>query len=103
MACAAGDETLLLFLEEDRMPANDAEIFAAMRALHEREITVTLNAFSAWCLVAQVQLALRHPENFGPATDTTLKTLPVLMREIAPDGGPLMDLYRMGFNPEHDL
>lgn len=64
-------------------------------------ISVTFSV--AVTLVAQLQLALRHPENKGPTTGivrTFIKSMIAAMEHSEPAIGPIL---RKGDNPEHDV
>lgn len=69
----------------------------------DTEIAVALNIPTALCLISQIQLAARHPDNNGPVrrvTEGFCRELQGIVCQLAPD---LEDIVEKGWNPEYDV
>jgi hypothetical protein len=64
-------------------------------------LTVELSPFEAWCLMATVQLACRHPEFNGPTRQIAEKTARRLQAMVATTP-PLQMLAERGWDPNYD-
>lgn len=85
--------------------ATEQEMKSALTefCLTGRAITLELKPSEAFVVMAQIQLALRHPENVGDARDVALFVVDRLIDEIAPvEGTALRELCEAGFDPAYD-
>lgn len=73
--------------------------------LHDEgwKITVTWDIDCLMILIAQLQLALRHPQNVGPSAQVTRSVLQKLIDELPVDSLALRELANKGNDPKHDL
>lgn len=65
--------------------------------------TIDFDLVTAVCIVAQLQLASRHPKNTGPSRDVAeefARTLQAHIAEVAPENAAIME---MGWNPDFDV
>jgi hypothetical protein len=85
---------------------SDAQAFSralqALSARYPEGIGVHLDVMRWWCILVQLQLALRHPANTGPAAG--------MVREVVEDLGallaaeePLKTLFEKGWHEAYDL
>lgn len=77
-----------------------------LRAFCEKHpiINVEIDAASICVLIAQLQLALRHPSNCGYGSQIASAFCHSLLHTIeAEGGGTLADLLREGFDPSKDV
>lgn len=63
-------------------------------------VTVEISAFHAFCLIAQVQLASRHPENDGPPLDHAI-VFARRLEEMLPDDA--VKVLALGWDPANDV
>ncbi|MFN6442123.1 MAG: hypothetical protein RMY35_035390, partial [Nostoc sp. DedSLP01] len=68
---------------------------------NEPTIRLAISPLMVWQIICQLQLALRHPENTGIASEETRRFVDTLVDEI-PLSNSLKELFSMGWNPEHD-
>lgn len=77
--------------------------YRAMYSLrHARPIVVELSPTLANLLVAELQLALRHPQNNGVTADlieTFARSLSEKLYELRPE---LREVLELGWDPEYD-
>ncbi len=80
-------------------------VTAESQTLHDEswKMTMTLDIDCLMALIASLQLALRHPKNTGPTSQTVKGIIEKLIDELPVDCLALRELARMGFNPKHDL
>lgn len=83
----------------------EQELQAAFRAeFAERQnetITVEMSIGQAWCLLCQVQLASRHPNNNGPTLGIAADAIADICRAM--NFGPAMrEVANRGWQSEHD-
>jgi hypothetical protein len=72
-----------------------------MRALEDAPpITLLLTAMQAWCLLSQLQLALRHPQNTGPIATLARQVARTLQAAVAPPGSALYELAERAWQGE---
>lgn len=88
------------------MSAAQVDEFAAaierLQALHGH--FVWQGAFADLAIiVAQVQLALRHPNNKGYSAERARKVLEAWIETVALSEPALAKYLRMGFDPKHDV
>lgn len=65
--------------------------------------TVDFDLVTAVCVIAQLQLASRHPKNNGPSRELAevfARTLQQKIAEVAPENAAIME---MGWNPDFDI
>ena len=62
-------------------------------------IGTMLDPFAALCVIGQLQLAARHPENSGPALEEGVKFAAQLAESLPESAQALVEL---GWNPEND-
>lgn len=84
----------------------DAELFrdfsADFRALRERpDLRIELRATAAWVVMAQLQLALRHPDNVGEGAAIARRFAHELQRAVA-NTPALRIVAEQGWEPEED-
>lgn len=68
----------------------------------EPPIHLEVNRLSAWMLMAQLQLALRHPENDGPCADAARDFAVSLQKAVAMTP-TLRAVAERGWDPNYDL
>ena len=71
--------------------------------LNQRIGPVEIDVTTAICLIAQLQLATRHPENIGPSRQVAEAFARVLQQqvvEVAPEAAAILE---MGWNPDFDI
>ena len=76
---------------------------AFMEALAElanstREISITMTAFDAFCVLAHIQLAARHPGNNGPTCRIATKVAREIQDRLGPEGSDLGRLIERGWH-----
>jgi hypothetical protein len=82
--------------------ADEAEVAAALEYLSRREpLQISIQPMMAWALLAQLQLACRHPRNQGPTRRMVERFARQLQGLIAPEG-VLARLAERGWKPEYD-
>lgn len=54
-------------------------------------------------ILAQVQLALRHPGNVGYASKRAHEIIESWIKTLEASEPGIGEIFRMGFNPEHDV
>ncbi len=64
-------------------------------------VLIELSAVNAWQLMSQLQLALRHPLNKGPAAKFSLNLAKQLQGQLAITE-TLKEVAEMGWHPEFD-
>ena len=74
--------------------------FAALTKQTQRLI-LSMTPIEAWCLLCQVQLACRHPENTGPTRDIAIRIARQIQRQIA-HAGALAIVAEQGWNEENN-
>ena len=77
----------------------------AMRQALQRmaPVTLILPPAEAFALLANLQLALRHPGNAGRAREVAEQTARGIQARIAPPGSPLAEVAEMGWREECDV
>ncbi len=68
---------------------------------NEPEIDIKISPLSAWCLIAQLQLALRHPENTGLVAQHARDVATALQSRIPLSEG-MRSIMDMGWSKEYD-
>jgi hypothetical protein len=76
----------------NRFRAELAELLA-----DTRPVTVRLSAIQAWGVLANLQLALRHPENSGPTGEWARQVALALQEIVAPPGTARRELAEAGW------
>lgn len=66
-------------------------------------IKIHLDPITAFQIVAQMQLALRHPENRDATAETAKRFLILLQNELAKHVPEVTEVIAMGWHPEFDL
>jgi hypothetical protein len=72
-------------------------------ASNEHVATVDFDLVTAICVIAQLQLAARHPKNIGPSREVAevfARSLQQKIIEVAPENAAIME---MGWNPDFDI
>lgn len=82
---------------------DEQKYLAAIAALQDREIDVTLPALSAWMAVSAIQLATRHPEFPASILPYVVQVAQILVCTLDPEEGALTELAMMGWDPGHDV
>jgi hypothetical protein len=67
----------------------------------KRKIVIELSRLQAWVLMAQLQLALRHPMNRNASSKIARELARQLQDQVAPSGA-LAELAEKGWRPEED-
>lgn len=75
---------------------------AELEALKDRPFRLETDAITAWSLMSQLQLALRHPKNTGPTADMARKTAQKIIDILAPPGTALRQVAEMGWDKKYD-
>lgn len=79
------------------------EKYPDLSAYKDIEVFVAINIPTALCLISQIQLATRHPDNNGPVrgiAERFCRELQAIVCNLAPD---LADIIEKGWNPEYDV
>ena len=63
-------------------------------------ISVEVDAFVAFCLVGQLQIAARHPGNCGPSLGLAARVAAALSDKLPESAQAVI---RAGWNPENDV
>jgi len=84
-------------------PRFESAFVELVTELYDRKLTVELTLPVAVMLVAQVQLALRHPDNTGASVGFVRRFLDDLIDQIAAGDETLLTGLRAGFDPAHDV
>lgn len=66
-----------------------------------QRLVISMTPIEAWCLLCQVQLACRHPENTGPTRDIAIKIARQFQQRIA-SSGALAIVAERGWHKEFD-
>ena len=61
-----------------------------------------MSTSETWCVLGQLQLALRHPANNGPSAKTAKRIAEQLQRAIAP-GGVMKFIADRGWDTKFDV
>jgi hypothetical protein len=72
-------------------------------ALVEQEVQLNMEAATAWIIMSQLQLALRHPQNVGPTTQIIRQVIDEIIGKVCPAGSALFELAQMGFDSKYDV
>ena len=86
--------------EEQELTAAFEKEFAALRA-HQDTVTVEMSMIQAWCLLAQVQLASRHPQNNGFTLEIAAEAMAHICKAM-PFGPAMRRVANLGWSSEHD-
>lgn len=82
---------------------SDMDRFAAeFRALKGRPFILETDVVTAWIIIGQVQLALRHPKNTGPTAEIARRAIEHMIQVVAPEGTVLRDVAEKGWNSDYD-
>lgn len=73
-----------------------------LEALKDQPFILQTDAVTAWSLMSQLQLALRHPKNTGPTADMARKTARKIIDTLAPPGTALREVAEMGWDRKYD-
>lgn len=65
-------------------------------------LSLELSALQAFTLLGQIQVALRHPDNVGPAAKIG-RELAECLQAALPKGGAIAEVARLGWDPQADL
>jgi hypothetical protein len=66
-----------------------------------QRLVLSMTPLGAWCLLCQVQLACRHPENTGPTRDIAVRIARQFQQRIAGQGA-LAIVAERGWHKEFD-
>ncbi len=83
------------------LPA-ESDFFREMVAVVDREFTLSLSFPEAFCLLGQVQLALRHPGNRGLAADLATRIARQIQEQISVSPA-ISVVAEAGWHPESDV
>lgn len=83
----------------DDIYARFREEFAGME--QHPGIVLDLSGYQAWCLLGQIQLACRHPENVGPSRQIVEGLARTIEAEVATTPA-LQEVARRGWLAEYD-
>jgi hypothetical protein len=78
------------------------QLVAEVNAIRDKRVTLDLGVAEAWILLAQLQLALRHPQNCGASAQFAIQVAEILAAQVAATPG-LRAIYEAGWNPENDV
>lgn len=67
----------------------------------EQVVEVVMDTPTAWTILGQLQLALRHPMNTGPSAERTRRLALEVQAKIAPSGARKA-LADLGWDPRYD-
>lgn len=84
-------------------PSDWDDMGEKLKALAGQHIPVYLDPFFCFVLIAQLQLALRHPANTGPAADLTSRFAHHLIDRLAEVLPETREIALKGFDPAFDL
>ncbi len=62
---------------------------------------IHLSGYQAWCLLSQIQLACRHPDNDGPTRQIAEGIAHVIEQSVATTPA-LQEVARRGWDPAYD-
>lgn len=79
---------------------DDARLLAHITQLDN--MPLTLQPLTALMLLGTIQLALRHPENKGPSSETMRALCEMLISFLADENPHIETLLRRGFDPDYD-
>jgi hypothetical protein len=83
----------------DKQKLVDASAEEMLKHRHQK-ILLNISLPDALILVAQLQLAIRHPEN--PAAGTTRAYCESIINQVERISKDLADFLRLGFDPAYD-
>jgi hypothetical protein len=69
--------------------------------LKQQPVILQLGGWEAWALLAQIQLACRHPENNGPTRQVAEQIARQIQAAVATTPA-LAAMAEMGWNPRYD-
>lgn len=93
MSKVAEQECLVQRIREERERLGD-----------EFQLPVLLDLDSALCLVGNLQLALRHPENTGPSAAVARRAIDGIIERAREAGySAHAELMKLGDDPRHDV
>lgn len=75
---------------------------AEFQALEGRPFLLETDAVTAWAIMAQIQLALRHPQNKGGTAKIARKVAKDIIDTLAPPGTALREVADRGWDPKYD-
>lgn len=67
------------------------------------DVSLRLSAMDAWLVLANLQLALRHPGNQGAAREMCATLALRIQNLIAPPGSALARMAQAGWDPAEDV
>lgn len=70
--------------------------------LQQERWSLELDTAILWCLIASLQIALRHPHNTGPVAQITRQILDELI-DMLPAGSAMHQVAQAGNDPGQDL
>ncbi len=83
-------------------PVFKAQVTEELTALNGVPFVFATDALSAWAVMCQLQLALRHPENTGETSKTARDIAQGIIEQIAPEGTALRQLAEAGWDEKYD-
>lgn len=82
---------------------DEGKVFAAFDDLADApDVTLVLSQPILWVVLAQLQLALRHPKNTNVTADLARDFALRIQAIVAPPGSPLGDLAEAGWHGDGD-
>src|SRR5215471_4244255 len=89
----------------ERFMREAAELPAVMMVLTpigREEDAMALSPAAVWVLIANLQLAMRHPNNDGPGRMKVEWLLEWIRMVTIPPGTAMEEVFRRGFDPAYD-
>lgn len=85
---------------------DDSELMKRFTAecaeIKDQPFILETDIITAWALLAQIQLALRHPKNTGSASKIAVKIAHEIIDKVAPPGTARREVAEMGWNKQYD-
>jgi hypothetical protein len=72
------------------------------KALKGKPFILETTALHAWLIMAQLQLALRHPQNKGPSSNMVREICNKIIEVVAPPGTALREVADRGWDTKYD-
>lgn len=63
---------------------------------------ISLDSVTAICIIVQIQLATRHPDNIGPSREVAEKFARQLQERVAAKVPEVAKLMELGWDPDFD-
>jgi len=89
-------------VDDNAIRLDDLAIEEIRKLAGQPSIPLELQPLHAFFLIAQLQLALRHPHNTGRPAEFARDFIAVLHAQIAPEGSVVDRIIQAGFDPAFD-